>query len=184
MKGLEALAEQRSEAQIAFRQKLQSKIDQIAALVHDISNGRSRLMMKLGASVNPVHGPLRMGEWGDLPLASIYPVSRPAEAELTGVGVGKVLGAAVLLGHARSDAYLLMASRTGSVLLLSAGTSDSGDTVYTEIARLALTNRTVGRSVRSPRVSLSEKAAGLTVLMEWPGEGYEFSITSGVAGGG
>ena len=179
-----------NEQRIAFRQMLQTKIDQIAALIVGVSEGKSGLRMKSGASANPSGNTFRLGEWGDLPLASVYPALRPVETTLPGFGAGKILGAAALLEYEGSDVYLIFApappkpkpgnvedkAQANLIVLLSLGVNDSGTATYKEHARAALIEHTAPKCESFPHASISYEGAAAIMEMDWAEETYLFTL--------
>ena len=74
----------------------EAKLGQIALVVKDLSQGKSRLLIGQGAGANPQVGHvLEVPESGGLPFISAYPVSQPARTKLN-VGNCALVGAVAL----------------------------------------------------------------------------------------
>lgn len=180
--GLSAADAIPSAEQITFRQMLQSQIERAAMLMAGESGGRSTLLLGSGVSADPARRAFRLGKWGGLPLATLYPVSRPVDTHISGFGFGRILGALAVLGYDEPSVYVVFAPVTGgsahpeSVVLLLPGVDDAGTTTYAKLAEAALTQRAVVAGKSLPRVSLSCGDSRISVEMDWPKESYGFDL--------
>ncbi len=83
-----------TERPLLMSELLENRLGQLAVVVHDASDGKSRLMIASGAtawaSMSRIY---RSTNWGDLPHARAYRVSQPLDADLAGIGKCRLLGA-------------------------------------------------------------------------------------------
>jgi len=106
-----------------------ARLGQLALLVKDVSEGKSRLLVGQVSSGGPKVGLIsRSTEWGNMPFVSAYPVSEMFKAKLGGMGECVVLGAISLLVRAEApgaresaDAGKIAMSPPGVYLLAYTG---------------------------------------------------------------
>jgi len=81
----------------ALEKQYQADLDRVDAVIGSLSEGISRLLIDQASGAQPMGYPMRHLDWGDMPLITIYPVSKPVLTSLKGVGPGRVFGAVRIL---------------------------------------------------------------------------------------
>lgn len=169
------------------------RLGQIALVVHDTSDGKSRLMVSSGAtawaSMSRIY---RSTNWGDLPHARAYRVSQPVDTDLDGIGKCRLLGAlflskeADIIGGGRVPIGVhLLANDPGSgrVILVDVKIHGDGRVTY---RRLGGVKPELHRSSTKPYVTAvfpnmeplqdDNPPYRLTLDIAWEQEGYMFRL--------
>lgn len=90
-----------TEQSVLMSKLLAARLGQLAQVVQDASDGKSRLLISSGATAWAHFSRIyRSTNWGDLPHARAYRVSQPFDAELEYVGRCRLLGALFLTKQA------------------------------------------------------------------------------------
>ena len=178
-----------------------TKLAQIAVIVHELSLGKSRLMLKSATWANPGSGRvMREGDDLDSAILTIYPVSIPVSARLQVITqedvvvrqYGRVLGAmasGTVIGcadkkKADPDLYILFMpvngplSREMPVWLVSLTVDDGGKVTHKVAAEcsLKITASKLGADDPSPVVTAKIDTTTASVVMTWKEQSYNLTF--------